>query len=188
MKLKELKAIVVSVDADNLRLAGFCDEYSKMPEKNQLMVIEESKNVCIFNMDFEDDLPVFGPSETKDKILSLPSEYDDYEILLVGGEEIDCEPELKSVMKTRRLDDPSDSRNAGLCLMGPMFHKPYRVIIIFADTRKAVNDEFNEDICVNEWGESYLSDEFDTKEERERFVLQYKERIDESVGDRIICY
>ena len=50
MKLKELKAIVVSVDADNLRLAGFCDEYSKMPEKNQLMVIEESKNVCIFSL------------------------------------------------------------------------------------------------------------------------------------------
>ena len=101
---------------------------------------------------------------------------------------MDCEQELKSVMKTRRLDDPSDSRNAGLCLMGPMFHKPYRVLIVFADTRKVVNDEFDDDICVNEWGESYLSDEFDTKEERERFVLQYRERIDESVGDRIICY
>ena len=69
-----------------------------------------------------------------------------------------------------------------------MFHKPYRVLIVFADTRKAVNDEFNDDICVNEWGESYLSDEFDTKEERELFVLQLMDCIDESVGDRIIYY
>ena len=187
MKLKELKAIVANVNADNLRLAGFCDDYNKMPEQNQFKVIEQMKTVCIFNMDFEDDLPVFGPSETKEQILSLSSEFDDYEVLLVGGEEVDCEPELKRVKKTRRLDDPSDSCNAGLCLLGPMYHSQYRVLIVFADTRKAKEEDMD-DICVNEWGEAYLSEEFDTTEEREQFVLQHREFIDESVGDRIIYY
>lgn len=177
------------VDADTLRLAGFCDEFSNMPEKNQFKVIEKMQTVCIFNMDFEEDLPVFDSSETKEQLMSLSSEFDDYEVLLVGSEEADSDPQLKCVMKTQRQDDPSDPRNAGLCLLGPTMHKPYRVIIIFADTRKAVKNEFS-DIRVNDWGESYLSDEFDTEEERERFVhrLQLGGNVDESVGDRIIYY
>ena len=186
MILKELKAIVAGVDAENLRLAGFCDEYDKMPKKNQFKVIEQMQAVCIFNMNFVDDLPVYGPSETREQILSLSSDYDDYEVLLVGSEEVNMEPELKRVMKTRWLDDPSDPRNAGLCLLGPMYHKPYRVLIIFADTRKAINDEFKDNICVNEWGESYYSEEFDTEEEREQYILRHKGIVDESVGDRII--
>lgn len=190
MKLKELKTIVSSVDADNLRLAGFCDDFSKMPEKNQFKVIETLHTVSIINMDFVDDLPVFDSSQTKEQLISLPSAYDDYEVLLVGGEETNSEPQLKCVMKTQRLDDPSDPRNAGLCLLGPTFHQPYRVLIVFADTRKANKIECGDDISVNEWGEPYFSDEFDTKEEMENFVhhLQNVGKIDESVGDRIIYY
>ena len=186
MKLKELKAIVANVDTENLRLAGFCDEYDKMPKKNQFKVIEQMQTICIFNMNFVDDLPVYGSSETKEQILSLSSDYDDYEVLLVGSEEANREPELKRIMKTRRLDDPTDPRSSGLCLLGPMYHKPYRVLMIFADTRKAIADEFKDNICVNEWGESCYSEEFDTEEELEQYVLRHKGIVDESVGDRII--
>ena len=68
-----------------------------------------------------------------------------------------------------------------------MKHKPYRVAIIFADTRK-VWDTFIADSGYwdNTYCEAYVYDEFRTEQEREEFIHQYADEIDQSVGDRVI--
>ena len=189
MTLKELKTIVADVNATNIRLGGFCDEYIKLHDELQIKVDEQCQKVKIVNTDFFDNsLPIFGASETKARILSLPEVYDCYEVLLCGLENADTtEIQVKCIKKAVRLDDPSDSKNAGLCLLGPVYHLPYRVAIIFADTRKAW-DTFIADSNYwdNTYGEAYVYDEFRTEQECEEFIRSFAEDIDESVGDRVI--
>ena len=189
MILKELKTIVANINATNIRVGGFCDEYSKLHDELQIKVDEQHQEVQIVNTEFfNNSLPVFGASETKARILSLPEAYDGYEVLLHGLENADTTVlYVKSIKKAVRLDDPADSQNAGLCLLGPVKHKPYRVAIIFADTRK-VWDTFIADSGYwdNTYGEAYVYDEFRTEQEREEFIQSYANDIDESVGDRVI--
>lgn len=189
MILKELKTIVANINATNIRVGGFCDEYSKLHDELQIKVDEQHQEVQIVNTEFfNNSLPVFGASETKARILSLPEAYDGYEVLLHGLENADTTVlYVKSIKKAVRLDDPADSQNAGLCLLGPVKHKPYRVAIIFADTRK-VWDTFIADSGYwdNTYGEAYVYDEFRTEQEREEFIHQYADEIDQSVGDRVI--
>ena len=189
MTIKELKTIVANINATNIRVGGFCDEYSKLHDELQIKVDEQHQEVQIVNTEFfNNSLPVFGASETKARILSLPEAYDGYEVLLHGLENADTTVlYVKSIKKAVRLDDPADSQNAGLCLLGPVKHKPYRVAIIFADTRK-VWDTFIADSGYwdNTYGEAYVYDEFRTEQEREEFIHQYADEIDQSVGDRVI--
>ena len=189
MILKELKTIVANINATNIRVGGFCDEYSKLHDELQIKVDEQHQEVQIVNTEFfNNSLPVFGASETKARILSLPEAYDGYEVLLHGLENADTTVlYVKSIKKAVRLDDPADSQNAGLCLLGPVKHKPYRVAIIFADTRK-VWDTFIADSGYwdNTYGEAYVYDEFRTEQECEEFIRSFAEDIDESVGDRVI--
>ena len=188
MTLRELKAIVAQIEAPNLRLAGFCNDYNKMFEEHQIKVDIPRQRVCIINTLFEDDLPVFGPSETKARILSVPTEYDHYELILMGWEEQDINVIYpKRILKTERLDDPQNDTNAGLCLLGPVSHHPYRVTIVFADTRMNAQAKYADlDFIVNSYEEAYISEEFETEEEREHFIKEHADYIDESVGDRII--
>ena len=188
MTLRELKAIVAQIEAPNLRLAGFCNDYNKMFEEHQIKVDIPRQRVCIINTLFEDDLPVFGPSETKARILSVPTEYDHYELILMGWEEQDINVIYpKRILKTERLDDPKDETNAGLRLLGPVYHLPYRVTIVFADTRMNAQAKYADlDFIVNSYEEAYISEEFETEEEREHFIKEHADYIDESVGDRII--
>ena len=85
-------------------------------------------------------------------------------------------PYRKRVVKAVRLDNPSDIRHAGLCLLGPVFHRPYGAAILFADTRRPYGGEW----------EPYVYDEFWTEKEREDFIQSYAGHIDETVGDRVI--
>ena len=189
MKLKELKTIVANINATTIRIGGFCEEYSQLHDELQLKTDERKRLILIVNTYFEEDLPMFGPSETKARILTLPEAYDSYEVLLQGLENAYTQDRhLKSIMKAVRLDDPSDSRNAGLRLLGPIFHLPYRVMIVFADTRPYSSD------VPKRMGrgceETYIYDEFWTEQEREDFIRSYADIIDESVGDRVVrdCY
>ena len=188
MTLKELKTIVANINATNIRVGGFCDEYSNLHDELQIKVDEQYQEVQIVNTEFFDNLPVFGASETKARILSLPEMYDDYEVLLYGLENATThEIHIKCIWKAVRLDDPTDNLNAGLCLLGPVRHLPYRVAIIFADTRKAWDlDIADSDYWDNTYGEAYVYDEFRTEQEREEFIQSYANDIDESVGDRVI--
>ena len=189
MTLKELKTIVANINATNIRVGGFCDEYSNLHDELQIKVDEQYQEVQIVNTEFFDhSLPVFGASETKARILSLPEAYDDYEVLLRGLENATThEIHIKCIWKAVRLDDPTDDLNAGLCLLGPVRHLPYRVAIIFADTRKAWDlDIADSDYWDNTYGEAYVYDEFRTEQEREEFIQSYANDIDESVGDRVI--
>ena len=72
MTLKELKTIVANINATNIRVGGFCDEYSNLHDELQIKVDEQYQEVQIVNTEFFDNLPVFGASETKARILSLP--------------------------------------------------------------------------------------------------------------------
>lgn len=188
MTLRELKAIVAQIEAPNLRLAGFCNDYNKMFEEHQIKIDIPGQRVFIINTLFEDDLPVFGSSETKARILSVPAEYDHYELILWGWEEQDINViYVKRILKTKRLDDPNSETNVGLCLLGPANHHPYRVTIVFADTRMTAQARYADlDFLVNSYDEAYIAEEFDTKEERENFIKEHAVYIDESVGDRII--
>ena len=189
MTLKELKTIVANINATNIRVGGFCDEYSNLHDELQIKVDEQHQEVQIVNTEFfNNSLPVFGASETKARILSLPEAYDGYEVLLHGLENADTTVlYVKSIKKAVRLDDPADSQNAGLCLLGPVRHLPYRVAIIFADTRKAWDlDIADSDYWDNTYGEAYVFGEFRTGQEREEFIHQYADKIDRSVGDRLI--
>ncbi len=189
MTLKELKTIVANINATNIRVGGFCDEYSNLHDELQIKVDEQYQEVQIVNTEFFDhSLPVFGASETKARILSLPEAYDDYEVLLRGLENATThEIHIKCIKKAVRLDDPINSQNAGLCLLGPVRHLPYRVAIIFADTRKAWDlDIADSDYWDNTYGEAYIYGEFRTEQEREEFIQSYANDIDESVGDRVI--
>ncbi|MBR2102987.1 MAG: hypothetical protein IJ928_09575, partial [Prevotella sp.] len=90
-------------------LGGFCEDYAKLHDELQLHVDKQHRAIQIVNTDFYADQPVFGPSETKARILSLPEAYDRYEVLLVGWENADSEtPYRKRVVKAVRLDNPSD--------------------------------------------------------------------------------
>ena len=189
MTLKELKTIVANINATNIRLGGFCDEYANLHDELQIKVDEQCQEVQIVNTEFPDhSLPVFGASETKARILSLPEAYDNYEVLLHGLENTTThEIHIKCIKKAVRLDDPINSQNAGLCLLGPVRHLPYRVAIIFADTRKAWDlDIADSDYWDNTYGEVYVYDEFRTEQEREEFIQSYADVIDESVGDKVI--
>lgn len=190
MTLRELKAIVAQIEAPNLRLAGFCNDYKKMFEEYQIEVDIPRQRVYINNdaITFEDDLPVFGPSETKARILSVPAEYDHYELILMGCEEQDtCVCHVKRVLKTERLDDPQNDANAGLCLLGPVAHSPYRATIVFADTRMNAQARYADlDFSETSYCEAYITKEFETEEKRENFIKEHADYIDESVGDRII--
>ena len=158
-------------------LGGFCEDYAKLHDELQLHVDKQHRAIQIVNTEFYADLPVFGPSETKARILSLPEAYDRYEVLLVGWENADSEtPYRKRVVKAVRLDNPSDIQHAGLCLLGPVFHRPYGVAILFADTRRPYGGEW----------EPYVYDEFWTEKEREDFIKSYAGHIDETVGDRVV--
>ena len=186
MTLKELKTIVANINATNIRLGGFCDEYANLHDELQIKVDEQCKEVQIVNTEFTDhSLPVFGASETKARILSLPEAYDDYEVLLRGLVNATThEIHIKCIWKAVRLDDPTDDLNAGLCLLGPVRHLPFRVTIIFADTRKAWDLDIADADCWD--GEPYVFGEFRTRQEREEFLHQYADKIDQSVGDRVI--
>ena len=118
MTLKELKTIVANINATNIRVGGFCDEYSNLHDELQIKVDEQYQEVQIVNTEFTDlSLPVFGTSETKARILSLPEAYDDYEVLLHGLENATThEIHIKCIWKAVRLDDPINSQNAGICL------------------------------------------------------------------------
>ncbi len=189
MTLKELKTIAADINATNIRVGGFCDKFSKLHDELQILVNEQYQEVKIVNTEFFDhSIPVFGASETKARILSLSELYDSYEVLMHGLENADThEIHVKCIKKGVRLDDPSDSRNAGLCLLGPVRHLPYRVAIVFADTRKAWDpDMADSDYWDNTYGEAYVYDEFRTEQEREEFIQSYADVIDESVGDKII--
>lgn len=190
MTLKELKAIVANINATNIRVGGFCKEYSKLHDELQLKVDDLHKQVEIVNTEFYENLPVFGTSETKARILSLPETVDDYEVLLSGLENADTSTiHVKGIKKVVRLDDPSNSQNVGLSLQGPVFHLPYIVTIIKADTTLAWDEEgymYMNEYCVNGDGEPFIYNEFWTEQEREDFILSYADIIDESVGDRII--
>lgn len=187
MTLRELKAIVAQIEAPNLRLAGFCNDYKKMFEEYQIEVDIPRQRVYISN-DAIDDLPVFGPSETKARILSVPAEYDHYELILDGCEEQDINVcHIKRVLKTERLDDPQNDANAGLCLLGPVAHSPYRATIVFADTRMNAQARYADlDFSETSYCEAYITKEFETEEKRENFIKEHADYIDESVGDRII--
>ena len=189
MTLKELKTIVANINATNIRVGGFCDEYNNLHDELQIKVDEQYQEVQIVNTEFTDlSLPVFGASETKARILSLPEAYDDYEVLLHGLENATThEIHIKCIWKAVRLDDPTDNLNAGLCLLGPVRHLPHRVAIIFADTRKAWDlDIADADCWDNTYGEAYVFGEFRTGQEQEEFIHQYADKIDRSVGDRLI--
>lgn len=191
MILKELKEIVANINATNIRVGGFCKDYSKLHDELQLIVDDLHKQVCIDNTEFFDkDTPVFGASETKARILSLPEAYDEYEVLLSGLENADTSTQhVKRIKKVIRLDDPSDSQNVGLSLQGPVFHLPYIVAIIKADTTLAWDEEgymYYNEYYVNGYGEPFIYDEFWTEQEREDFIQSYADIIDESVGDRVI--
>ena len=191
MALKELKAIVANINATNIRVGGFCKEYSKLHDELQLEVDDQHKKVSIVNTDFfSKDFPVFGASETKARILSLPETIDDYEVLLSGFENADTTTQnVKSIKKVVRLDDPSDSQNVGLSLQGPVFHFPYSATIIFADTTCAWDEEgymYYNEYCVNGYDEPFIHRDFWTEQEREDFIQSYADVIDESVGDRVI--
>lgn len=189
MILKELKAIVANINATNIRIGGFCKEYRKLHDEFQLKIDDLHKLVSIVNTEFYKDLPIFGTSETKARILSLPEACDEYEVLLDGLENAHaCVILLKSIKKVVRLDDPSDSQNVGLCLKGPVFHKPYIVTIIMADTSCSWDDDMLiwDKYNLNGRGEFFIYDEFWTEQEREDFILSYADIFDESVGDRVI--
>ena len=188
MKLKELKAVVAQIEAPCLRLAGFCNDYNKMLDEHQIEVDTQRQKVILHNDDFEDDLPVFGPSETKARILSVPAEYDEFDIILHGQEEDGADGvRSKRVVSARRLDDPADPRNAGLCLLGPVWHAPCRVTIVFADTRINCRSKFiGLDFYLNSDGEVCVSKDFDTEEERNAFLAKHAGLIDESVGDSVV--
>ncbi|MBR6979373.1 MAG: hypothetical protein IKH88_06015 [Prevotella sp.] len=186
-----MKTIVANINATNIRVGGFCDEYSNLHDELQIKVNEQYQEVLIVNTEFSDhSLHVFGASETKARILSLPEAYNDYEVLLHGLENATThEIHIKCIMKAVRLDDPINSQNAGLCLLGPVRYLPYRVTIIFADTRKAWDlDIADPDYWDNTYGEAYVFGEFRTEQEREEFIQSYANDIDESVGDRVIRF
>ena len=91
MTLQELKSMVANINAANIRVGGFCEDYGKLHDELQLHVDKQHRAIQIVNTEFYADLPVFGPSETKARILSLPEAYDRYEVLLVGWENADSE-------------------------------------------------------------------------------------------------
>ncbi len=186
MKLKELKEIIARIDATNLRIAGFCDDYYKMPDELQIEVRTDCKEVGIYNTSFpNDEQKVFGPSETKARILLLPEEYDDYEVLLFGLENAETRNlNVKQVKKVVRLDAPGNPNHAGICLLGPVFHRRYRVVLIFADTRLCEEEDYE----MSHFDEPIICESFDTEEEREDFIRSHADQIDESVGDRIVRF
>ena len=186
MTLQELKTIVANISATNIRIGGFCEKYINLHDELQLKVDELHQEVQIVNTYFYDtNLPIFGVSETKARILTLPKAYDSYEVVLCGLENnTTLDVFVKRIKKTVRLDDPSNSQNAGLCLLGPVRHLPFCVTIIFADTRRL--DMGDSNIRPNELLEPYVYKEFWTEEERENFIKSYADDIDESVGDRVI--
>ena len=190
MILKELKAIVANINAVNIRMGGFCKDYDKLHEELQLKVDDLHQQVSIVNTEFYENSPVFGASETKARILSLPETIDDYEALLSGLENADTSEILvKSIKKVVRLDDPSDSQNVGLSLQGPVFHLPYIATIIKADTTLAWDEEgymYMNEYCVNGDGEPFIYREFWTEQEREDLIQSKADIINESVGDRVI--
>lgn len=193
MKLKELKMIVANINATTIRIGGFCEEYSQLHDELQLKTDEQKRLILIVNTDFEEDLPVFGSSETKANILALPEIYDNYEVLLHGKENSATDVLLlKKIKKAVRMDDPANAQDAGLCLLGPMFHLPYSVTIVFADTREESNVEKTEDLLniYEQDDEIFIYHEFWTEQEREEFIQAHAEFIDESVGDRVVrdCY
>lgn len=189
MKLQELKKIVAGINAANIRLGGFCEKYKWLHDQLQIKVDKERKQVLLVNTFFDENLPVFNPSETKARILVLPETYDNYEVLLSGCENAKTDVILmKRIKKAIRMDDPANAQNAGLCLLGPVYHLPYSVTIVFADTRWESNVEKATDLLnvYEQDDEIFIYHEFWTEQEREDFIREHAEFIDELVGDRII--
>ena len=142
--LKELKEVLADVNATKVRFGGFCDDYSLLPTQYQIGISEEGKTVCIIdNPDLNGiEGEVFDESSMKEKILSLPEEYDDFDLYLSGVENTNTVVLLiKQIKKTRLLPVLGDDNKVGVCLLGPVYspeaNTVYYTEVVIEDQKSA---------------------------------------------------
>ena len=125
MKLQELKNILADIKATNVRFGGFCDAYGLLPTQYQLRISEKNETINITN-DVELNgygSEIYDDTTFKDKLLSLPDNYNNYDLFLSGTEDT-SEQSIVIVIKeikTVRILHVSDNENClGVCLLGPV--------------------------------------------------------------------
>ena len=125
MNLGELKKVLESVKATNVRFGGFCDEYALLPTQYQIGMSENGKTICILDCPDVNGIEgeVYDHTTMLNQLMSLPETYDDYDLFLSGVEDT-SEHSTSIVVKTinavRFLNTPSDESQIGICLLGPV--------------------------------------------------------------------
>ncbi len=165
MTLKELKTFITSCEQPIDRIAGFCNSYELMFDRCLIDIQEPVQRIYIdtyLDDDIEKKAKLFIPvPEAIDKLLALPSEYDNYSVLLTGLDNKDCNCILVRNMSSAKFL-PSASGNVGLCLLGrePIrfiddedfldLGDMYHVEIVIEDPKaKKLNEKFCEFLHTN---------------------------------------
>ena len=127
MKLQELKTILADIKATNVRFGGFCDAYGLLPTQYQLRISDKGKTINLMNdvdlggHKFEGE--IYDDTTFKDKILTLPDEYNDYDLYLSGTEDTSEQSTvivIKEIKTARILHVSANKDCLGVCLLGPV--------------------------------------------------------------------
>ena len=127
MTLKELKTFITSCEQPIDRIAGFCNSYELMFDRCLIDIQEPVQRIYIdtyLDDDIEEKAKLFIPvPEAIDKLLALPSEYDNFSVRLIGIDNKDCFCILvRNVSLAKIMQSP---QGTGACLLG---REPLRFI------------------------------------------------------------